>query len=395
MTQPATEPHSGRPSAWLMRLALAAAFVLVVAGGIAFYHASKSALHQTNRIIVVTINDKACIPDELTVPAGRTAFQIVNASNRALEWEILDGVMVVDERENILPGFSQTLTTRLPAGDFQITCGLLNNPRGALHVTANQQVNAEAARPALAKFIGALAEYQFFLSGEMAALVEKTQALEAAIRAGDLNEARSLYRQARLPYKRIEAVAERFADLENAIDPVADYLEKREQDPAFTGFHRIEYGLFAQNSLTELAPVSGRLVSDVTELQNRLRGLRLIPDQIMAGAARLLTAIADDKIASGQDHYAQTDLADFEANLDGVEKVIELFAPVVGRAAPGEIAEVRNRMAAARSALRALKGSDGFPPYDSVGAEARTALSQKMRALAESISKLNEAVGLG
>ena len=30
------------------------------------------------------------------------------------------------------------------------------------------------------------------------------------------------------------------------MDPLADYLAEREEDPAFTGFHRIEYGLWAQ-----------------------------------------------------------------------------------------------------------------------------------------------------
>ncbi|MDK4591736.1 cupredoxin domain-containing protein, partial [Kingella kingae] len=49
--------------------------------------------------VQVAINDTACEPMELTVPSGQVEFQIQNNSSRKLEWEILNGVMVVDERE--------------------------------------------------------------------------------------------------------------------------------------------------------------------------------------------------------------------------------------------------------------------------------------------------------
>lgn len=84
----------------------------------------------------MTVTDKGCEPAKLTVSAGKTVFMIKNASSRALEWEILQGVMVVEERENIIPGFTQKLTATLDAGDYGMTCGLLSNPKGTLSVTA-------------------------------------------------------------------------------------------------------------------------------------------------------------------------------------------------------------------------------------------------------------------
>ena len=78
----------------------------------------------------MTIAGKVCEPNALIVPAGRATFRIVNQSDRAVEWEILDGVMVVAERENIAPGISQTLTAKLVPGTYEITCGLLEqSPR--------------------------------------------------------------------------------------------------------------------------------------------------------------------------------------------------------------------------------------------------------------------------
>ena len=53
--------------------------------------------------VKVTVTDKQCEPMNVTVKAGKTQFIIQNHSQKALEWEILKGVMVVEERENIAP----------------------------------------------------------------------------------------------------------------------------------------------------------------------------------------------------------------------------------------------------------------------------------------------------
>ena len=78
-----------------------------------------------NPDVAVAVTDTACEPAALTVPAGKTTFIINNKSSRPLEFEILKGVLVVEERENIAPGFTQKLTTTLEAGDYDIICGLL------------------------------------------------------------------------------------------------------------------------------------------------------------------------------------------------------------------------------------------------------------------------------
>lgn len=82
--------------------------------------------------VAIAITRTGCEPAAVTVPSGRTVFRIKNDSQRSVEWEILKGVMVVEERENILPGFVQNLTATLDAGDYLMTCGLLSNPKGTL-----------------------------------------------------------------------------------------------------------------------------------------------------------------------------------------------------------------------------------------------------------------------
>ncbi|KAB0678816.1 iron uptake system protein EfeO [Aureimonas leprariae] len=380
----------------LMWWGVAGAALLMIAGGGAFTYASmnRGAAGGADAV-TVTLKDGRCEPNALSVPAGRSTFRIVNETSRAVEWEILDGVMVLEERENIAPGITQTLGARLRAGEYAITCGLLSNPRGTLTVTPSAGPG-ETERPALVAFIGPLAEYQVFLAMQANELVKSATALDAAVQAGDLDEARRLYPAARLPYLRLEPVASRFADLDNSIDPVAAYLEKREADPAFTGFHRIEYALFSQNDAGAAASFSAKLVADAGALKDRLRNTRLGPDDMANGALRTLAMFADTRMPSGENLYAKTDLSDFEGAMAGVAKVATLLKPVAVQTAPNETAEVEKRLAALQADIAARKGPDGaYPPYDQVDAATRTKLADEARALGDAIRRMSDAVGLG
>lgn len=302
--------------------------------------------------------------------------------------------MVVEERENIAPGFHSLLTAKLKPGEYEITCGLLSNPRGRLVVTPSETSEAERAAPPITAFIGPLSEHKVWLTGQSGQLIEAVTALDAAIQAGDLDGARAAWLSARLPYKRMEAVTGRIADLENSIDPLPDYLEKREDDPAFTGFHRIEYGLWGQNGLEGLAPVSARLLADVTALKDRLREMRLAPEELAGTAARLADRLANGQIAAGEDHWAGADLAGFEANLDGIAKGAELVLPLAKEADPATGAAFGKAMGAVREALGRLHRDGQFPAYDQIDKGTREDLAGTFAALAQAIGAINPAIGL-
>ncbi|SCX39079.1 Iron uptake system EfeUOB, component EfeO/EfeM [Variovorax sp. EL159] len=380
-----------------MRVAVAVSALLVVAGLAAFWYASneakKAPAKTADNAVTVTIQGNACEPNEITVPAGRTTFTIVNKSNRALEWEILDGVMVVEERENIAPGFSQTMTVKLSPGDFAITCGLLSNPRGKLHVTPSAASKAEEARPSLVNYVGALAEYQVFLRLEAGTLEDAVRGLADAVKAGDLQQARALYAPAHQSYKRIEPMAELFADLDTRINARADYFEKREADPGFTGFHRIEYALYSQNDVKGLAPVADRLVADIGVLKERLRGLNMPPERLAGSASKLLRRVADNLPAGDEDHYGHAELVNLQGTLEGTRKISELLQPLLVKAAPALQKSVDERFAAFDAALAPYREGEGFKatPLDEAQ---RKAIADAVRALADELGKVNAALGL-
>jgi len=382
-----------------MRLAVSGSVVVMIAAGGLFYYASQVASSKrqasSQNEIVVNIHPHNCEPNALTVAAGRNSFRIVNRSERAVEWEILDGVLVVEERENIAPGLSQVINANLQPGDYQITCGLLSNPRGTLKVTPTAESDAAAkARPSMVAFVGPLSEYRVYLATQSSALIRAVEALNQAISAGDLAQARDLYVPARAAYQRIAAAAQRFAELDNAINARADYYEKREQDPAFGGFHRLEYGLFAQNSLDGLAPVAQKLASDITELKQQLLGQPLPPEQWVSIVSRNLHSLADIRTNGEEERYSHTDLNGFAANVQGTRKVVDLLRPLLAKSAADLLPRIDAALAALDDQLGSLRAGDAYPGYDTVTADQRKLIADKARTLAEALDAITPALGL-
>ena len=393
MSAPELSAKSGGPPRYI-GVAVASAVALTVAGAAAFYFASQKARPPAAAdAFRVTITAHACEPNNLVVPAGLRMFEILNKSERTVEWEILNGVFVVAERENIAPGIRQTVSADLAPGEYQMTCGLLNNPRGALHATPSQEsATASASAPTMRAFLGALAEYQFYVGLQGNKLVDQTQALAEAIKSGDLDAARTAWIAARAPYKRLETVAYRFSDLVNRINPLPDYLDKRENDPAFTGFHRLAYGLFARDSVEGLTPIADQLAADASDLKARLREAKLTPADLAGGAQRLAEQLGSSRIAAGEDTYSKTDLDDIAANFDSIGRIIGLLTPVIQKSAPEAAAQADKAFAEAQSALERLKKDDAYPTFESIDASTRATLAKAVAALADAIGKVEPAV---
>ncbi|QQO01562.1 iron uptake system protein EfeO [Pseudomonas sp. SW-3] len=390
-------PQASPPRA--LRWAVAGSVIVMIAAGGLFYYASKmaAAKRQVNHDeVLVTIHPHSCEPNALAVPAGRASFRIVNRSDRAVEWEILDGVLVVEERENIAPGLSQVINANLLPGDYAITCGLLSNPRGTLHVTPTAASDAAAkAKPSMVAFVGPLSEFRVYLSSQSNALIKAVAALEQAIAAGDLSQAQALYVPARAAYQRIAPAAQRLAELDNAINARADYFEKREQDPAFSGFHRIEYALFQQRNLDGLAPVAQRLNSDVATLKQQLLAQSLPPEQLVSIVVRNLHSLADVRASSGEEErYSHTDLNGFAANLFAARKVVDLLRPLLTTSAVELLPKIDSAITALDAELNGLKVQDGYASYDTVSAAQRKQIADKAKALADALDGIDPALGL-
>ena len=342
--------------------------------------------------VAVTVNDKQCEPMTLTVKAGKTQFLIKNNSQKALEWEILKGVMVVEERENIAPGFSQKLTANLQAGEYEMTCGLLSNPKGKLVVEGEGA--AKSVPSERMQLVGPISAYKAYVTEQVNQLVIHTQAFTDAVKAGNLDKAKALFAPTRQYYERIEPIAELFSDLDGSIDAREDDYEKKADDPKFTGFHRLEKALFADHTTNGMTDYAEQLNKDVKDLQTRISELAFPPAKVVGGAAGLIEEVASSKISGEEDRYSRTDLWDFQANVDGAQKIVELLRPMVSQANPQLLAKIDGNFKKVDAILSKYRTQTGFESYEKLTSADRNALKGPITALAEDLSLLRGTLGL-
>ena len=342
--------------------------------------------------IKITVNDKQCEPMVLSVPAGKTQFIVHNASQKGLEWEILKGVMVVEERENIAPGFTQKMTANLEPGEYDMTCGLLSNPKGKLTVTAAG--DQTAVKPDAMALVGPIAEYKVYVTQEVAQLVTQTNAFTDAIKKGDLALARKLYAPTRQHYERIEPIAELFSDLDGSIDAREDDFEQKAADPKFTGFHRLEKILFGDNTTNGADKFADQLYKDTLELQQRISGLTFAPNKVVGGAAGLIEEVAASKISGEEDRYSRTDLWDFQANVDGAQKIVNLLRPLLEKADKPLLQKIDANFKTVDSVLAKYRTKVGYESYEKLTDADRNAMKGPITALAEDLAQLRGVLGL-
>lgn len=262
---------------------------------------------------------------------------------------------------------------------------------GALGLAA---ANAVAAVSPM-ELVGPISEYKIYVTENVQKLVDGTRAFTDAVKAGKIEQARKLFGPTRMDYERIEPVAELFSDLDGAIDSRADDHEKAEKDPGFTGFHRIEYALWVQNSTQGLAPVADKLLADVQELQKRLATLTFPPDKVVGGAAALMEEVAATKISGEEDRYSHTDLWDFQANFEGAYKIVQLLHPLIVKENKAFAEKTDANFKVVFDTLAKYKTADGgFETYSKLTDSDRKLLAGRVNVLAEDLSKLRGMMGL-
>ena len=334
--------------------------------------------------VAVADSDDACDVTDTDLPAGTHTFRVMNKGSKITEFYVYgDGDRVLAEVENIAPGVTRDVLAQLPAGSYEAACkpGMTGNGlRTALTVTGKAAPSPD--NEALAQ---AGPEYQAFVRTQTAQLLAKTTAFVAAVKAGDIPKAKALYPQARLPWERIEPVAESFGDL----DPLIDAREG-DQEPGqdFTGFHRIEKALWQAGDVSDMVPYADRLLSDVRKIVARADEVTFPPLRIATGAKALLDEIATGKITGEEDRYSHTDLWDFAGNLDGVAAGVDVLRPYLTDADPKLLAQIDDRLAVARSELGKHRAGDGWITYDRLDKAQLRGLSDSITALTESVSRV-------
>jgi iron uptake system component EfeO len=234
-------------------------------------------------------------------------------------------------------------------------------------------------------------EYQDYVDGQSELLVDRTEKFVAAVKARDVAEAKRLYAPSRVPWERIEPIAEKFG----TIDPEVDAREGDVPDKQWTGFHRIEQALWVENTTEGQDEYADELMSDVERLERKVDDVKLQASDPVFGAVELLNEVSATKITGEEERYSHTDLYDIAANVEGAKVAFDFVKPVVKRENPELVAEIEARFEDVEREIEPYRRGDGWVSYDKVDEKERRELSQKIDALAEPLSRVGRVLGGG
>jgi high-affinity iron transporter len=225
---------------------------------------------------------------------------------------------------------SRPLDTVVPAGRYRFRCVPLQGSASVSAIRAVRGSGGTQARPIVPlsaeEITGAVATYRGQVAARLGPLVAATDRLTDAVRGGQLAAARRWWLPAHLDYERLGAAYGTFGDLDARINGRPDGLPGRADSPRFTGFLRLEHGLWHGGSATALRPVATDLAAAVRRLRARFGSLATNPGDLPLRAHEILENTLQFELTGDTDQGAHTNLATAQANVDGARLVIDALA---------------------------------------------------------------------
>jgi iron uptake system component EfeO len=269
---------------------------------------------------------------------------------------------------------------------------------------------SSSAAPAVdttAETTKAAADYKAYAIAQADDLVAGVKKLTDAVRANDLKAAQDAYAPSRMPWERIEPIAELIADVDGKVDSRVDDFSGVD-DPKFTGWHRLEYLLFEKNTTEGGAPFADQLDADIAGLVKELPNVEVKPINVSNGAAELIEEVSQGKITGEEERYSKTDLWDFDANLQGSRDAIGKLNPALVKADPALLGKIEAGLNGLFDTMRPLRRSDGWvlyctanDPYPSprcpevtVAPDVVDNLKSQLAGLSENLSQVSGVLGL-
>jgi len=232
--------------------------------------------------------------------------------------------------------------------------------------------------------------YRDFVVSQTEEFVSNTQKFVDAINAGNMAEAKRLYPISRSYYERIEPVAESFGDL----DPKIDAREGDVPANEWTGFHKIEQVLWVQNTTKGLEKYTEQLMKDANYLRAKVETAEIDPVLFVTGPVELLNEVSSSKVTGEEERYSHTDLADFAANVEGSDKIVQLLSDKL-KAKDADLAKtIETRFNDLMTTLNTYKKGDQYVDYKQLKEDEVKKLAQQVDALAEPISQVGSTLGV-
>ncbi|MFC9927674.1 iron uptake transporter permease EfeU [Streptomyces sp. NPDC127190] len=367
--RPAPQARERRRPVWVVPVAVVAV-PAVIAGLVVTLSRPKPAGDQT-----VAVSETECGKGFTAPKPGRQTFQMHNTGGKTSEVYLVDPSTnaVYGEIEGLAPGTTRALVATVSGGTYAWRCV----PTGGKAVTSRSVsvTGGGAAKPVVPvseqDLAAPLKAYKAYVQQGLDTLVGQTRTLADDIDHNHLGKARTDWLTAHRTYASLGAAYGTFEDFDQKIDGRADGLPDGEHDKDFTGFLRIEYGLWHGQSAKDLSGPARQLATDADGLRKAFPRQAFDPGDLPLRAHEILENTLQFELTGDTDEGSGTNLATADANLAGTRELLTVLKPLITTRAPKLLPAVDADIARLQKFLDAAHDGASWTPVDKLTAADR------------------------
>ena len=232
----------------------------------------------------------------------------------------------------------------------------------------------------------AVYQYRDEVTAGISTLVGAKNQLQRDVDAQDLPVAKAQWLVAHLAYEQLGAAYDTFGPFDQEIDGRADGLSAGVNDKRFTGFLRLEYGLWHGQSWNKLRAVTSQLDGFVRGLEAAFPHQLMVITDLPLCAHEILENALQFELTGDTDEGSHTNLATVQANVVGTESVLGALQPLLATRNPSLLNTVDQDLSRLASLVGTFDRHGAWVPVQSLTTSEHEQLDAAMDSLLEQLS---------
>ena len=283
---------------------------------------------------LISVSNGSCGSGWPVAGPGWYTFQIFDAAAEGGEVDLIDPAngAIYAEVNGLGPGTSSPMRLDVGSGSYAFRCLFddYDPMTGPTLTVGGHASGTPAILPITSNdLIVPGKEYHSYVTAGLSTLASQVGALAADIRSGNIGAAKAAWLPAHLSYERLGAAYDSFGDFDQEIDGRPDGLTGGVNSPKWTGFYRLEYGLWHGQSAHELTGTANTLAANVGALQQSWPSTEINLLDIGLRTHEILENALEFQLTGHDDYGSGTTLATTQANITGTLELLTILHPLL------------------------------------------------------------------
>ena len=317
----------------------------------------------TSSAIQIAISETSCGTGWTSPASGPLTFNVTDNGQSTAEVFLINPISntVYGEDPDVTPGSNEIMNVALAAGQYVFRCSFID---GTVINSAVYNVTGSGKGPAGVAPVNEqdmelpVYEYRAYVETGLPGLLTAAEKLDADLKAGNLAQAKTDWLPAHLDYERLGAAYGTFDNFDDAINGSASGQPEGTATPSWSGFFRIEYGLWHGQSAAELAPLGNTLVGNIQGLIKAFPGQTTPATDLPLRTHEILENALQFQLTGIQDYGSGTTLDTLYANTQGTQAVLATISSLIQAGDPSLLTQINQGIATVQADLKA----DGAGP---------------------------------